>query len=136
MDSQELRDDQWQRIEPFVPGGRKGKRGPRSNNRQFINALLWLARSGARWRDMPERFGPYQTIKRRYYRWIEAGIISDIFESLTQEADFEWIQIDATVIRAHKHAAGAPRKKGGLHPKAWGVQGVDIQQSCTPQVMV
>ncbi|MGB6445146.1 MAG: transposase [Xanthobacteraceae bacterium] len=60
MEGEELRDDQWERIKRFVPGGRKGKRGPRSDGRRFFNALLRIARSGARWRDLPERFGPYQ----------------------------------------------------------------------------
>ena len=55
-----LRDDQWERIKDFVPGGRKGKRGPRTNNRLFLDALLWMARPGGRWRDLPERFGGYQ----------------------------------------------------------------------------
>ena len=73
MEGEVLRDDQWARLERFVPGGRKGKRGPRSDGRRFLDAVLWLARSGARWRDLPEdRFGPYQTAKRRYYRWIES----------------------------------------------------------------
>ena len=132
MDPDVLRDDQWDRIMPFVPGGRKGKRGPRSNNRRFIDALLWMARSGARWRDLPERFGPYQTVKRRYYRWIENGVIERLFVSLAREADFEWLQIDATVIRAHKHAAGAPLKRGALHPRDWAAQRAGIQQNCTP----
>ncbi|AVM73192.1 hypothetical protein MSR1_06840 [Magnetospirillum gryphiswaldense MSR-1] len=75
MDGEILRDDQWDRLREFVPGGRKGKRGPRSDARRFLDAILWLARSGARWRDLPEdRFGPYQTVKRRYYRWIEQGV--------------------------------------------------------------
>ena len=73
-----LRDDQWERIKDFVPGGRKGKRGPRTNNRLFLDALLWMARSGARWRDLPERFGGYQSVKRRYYRWIEMGVLDQI----------------------------------------------------------
>jgi transposase len=77
LEGEELRDDQWERIKRFVPGGRKGKRGPRSDGRRFFNALLWIARSGARWRDLPERFGPYQTAKRRYYRWIEMGVFED-----------------------------------------------------------
>ena len=71
----ELRDDQWERLKPLVPGGGKGKRGPRTDNRRFLNALLWMARSGARWRDLPERFGDHQTVKRRYYRWIEMGVL-------------------------------------------------------------
>jgi len=65
MNYDALRDDQWERLKPFIPGGSKGKRGPRSNNRRFLDALLWMARSGGRWRDLPaERFGPYQTVKR------------------------------------------------------------------------
>lgn len=132
MDVDVLRDDQWERVEPFVPGGRKGRRGPRSNNRRFIDALVWMARSGARWRDLPQRFGPYQTVKRRYYRWIENGTIETIFQALASEADFEWLQIDTTVIRAHKHAAGAPLKRGMLHPRDWVVPGADIRQNCTP----
>lgn len=131
MDVDVLRDDQWERIAPFVPGGMRGKRGPRSDNRRFINALLWLARSGARWRDLPERFGPYQTAKRRYYRWIENGVIQRLFTALSKEADFEWIQIDATVIRAHKHAAGAPLKRGMLHPRDWAGPKADTPQNFT-----
>lgn len=131
MDTQELRDDQWAVIEPFVPGGRKGKRGPRSDARNFINALLWLARSGARWRDIPPHYGNYQTIKRRYYRWLDKGIIEAIFQMLVREADMDWIQIDSTIIRAHKHAAGAPLKKGVRHPSALAVPGAGLPQKST-----
>jgi transposase len=72
--AEEVTDAQWARIEPFVPGGRAGRRGPRSDNRSFVNALIWMARSGGRWRDLPERYGNYQTVKRRYYRWVENGV--------------------------------------------------------------
>jgi len=112
-----LRDDQWDRIRELIPGGSKGKRGPRSDNRRFINALLWMARSGARWRDLPDRFGDYQTVKRRYYDWVERGVLDRIFEALSADADLEWLMVDATIIRAHQHAAGAARSKGGLMPK-------------------
>ncbi len=115
----ELSDDQWERLKPMVPGGGKGKRGPRSNNRRFLNALLWLTRSGGRWRDLPERFGNYQTVKRRYYRWIEMGVLDRMFALLASEADMEWLMIDSTVIRAHQHAAGASKKKGELMPRVW-----------------
>ena len=60
MDCDTLRDDQWERLKEFVPGGRKGKRGPRTDNRRFLNALLWMARSGGRWRDLPGRLGNYE----------------------------------------------------------------------------
>ncbi|PVE20192.1 IS5 family transposase, partial [Microvirga sp. KLBC 81] len=121
MEGDVLRDDQWEQIKPFVPGGRKGKWGPRSDGRRFVDALLWLARSGARWRDLPEdRFGPYQTVKRRYYRWIEAGVFDRIFAAVAADPDLEWLAIDATVIRAQAQAAGGRRKKGGPQAQALG----------------
>ncbi len=114
----ELSDEQWSRVELFVPGGRKGRRGPRSDNRRFVNALIWMARSGGRWRDLPERYGPYQTIKRRYYRWIENGVLDHLFEALAAEADLDWVVVDSTSIRAQAQAAGAPLKRGALRPGA------------------
>jgi transposase len=84
--SEVLRDDQWERIKPFVPGGRKGKRGPRSDGRLFIDALLWMARSGGRWRDLPERFGPFETAKKRYYRWIGMGVLDQVFDDFMAKA--------------------------------------------------
>ena len=118
MDCDRLRDDQWERLKEFVPGGRKGKRGPRTDNRRFLNALLWMARSGGRWRDLPERLGDYETVKRRYYRWIEMGVLDDILAALAREADLEWLMIDSTIVRAHQQAAGARRQKGGRMPRA------------------
>jgi transposase len=117
LEGEVLRDDQWERIKPFIPGGLKGKRGPRSNGRRFMDALLWMARSGARWRDLPERFGPYQSVKRRYYRWIEMGVLNRIFEAVAAEPDMEWAMLDATVIRAHAQAAGARQKRGARTPR-------------------
>jgi transposase len=121
VDCDRLRDDQWERLKEFVPGGRKGKRGPRTDNRRFLNALLWMARSGGRWRDLPERLGDYETVKRRYYRWIEMGVLDDILAALAREADLEWLMIDSTIVRAHQQAAGARRQKGGGCPGPWPV---------------
>lgn len=123
MDGDDLTDAQWERIEPFVPGGRKGRRGPRSNNRRFVNALIWMARSGGRWRDMPARLGDFQTVKRRYYRWIEMGVLDRLFSALAQEADLEWVAIDSTSIRAQAQAAGAARKRGALRPRVLAARG-------------
>src|ERR1700743_952405 len=119
MEGEGLRDGQWERIKPFVPGGLKGKRGPRSNGRRFIDALLWMARSGARWRDLPERFGPYERAKQRYYRWIRMGVLDRVFEGVAADPDLEWVMLDATVIRAHAQAAGARKKGGSARPGAW-----------------
>ncbi|URK86169.1 IS5 family transposase (plasmid) [Rhizobium sp. RCAM05350] len=113
MDCDTLRDDQWERIKGFVPGGTKGKRGPCTDNRTFLDALLWMARSGGRWRDLPERLGDYRSVKRRYYRWIEMGVLDEMLSVLSREADLEWLMIDSTIVRAHQHAAGARKLKGG-----------------------
>ena len=127
MDGETLRDDQWDRLRSFVPGGRKGKRGPRSDGRRFFDAVLWLARSGARWRDLPEdRFGPYQTVKRRSYRWIEQGVFDQIFEAVAIDPDLEWLSIDATVIRAQAQAAGGRRKRGDRKPRLSVVPAADL----------
>ena len=95
-------------------------RGPRTDNRRFLNALLWMARSGARWRDLPAHLGDYETVKRRYYRWIEMGVLDGILEALAREADLEWLMTNSTIVRAHQHAAGARRQKGGLTLRASG----------------
>jgi len=116
MDCDALRDDQWERLKDFVPGGRRGKRGPRANNRRFLDALLWMARSGGRWRDLPARLGDHNAVKRRYYRWIEMGVLDLMLEALAREADLEWLMIDSTIVRAHQHAAGARKLKGGECP--------------------
>ena len=120
----ELRDDQWERLKPLCPGGGKGKRGPRTDNRKFLNALLWMARSGARWRDLPERFGDYASVKRRYYRWIEMGVLDRMLKALAREADLEWLMLDSTIVRAHQHAAGARKAKGGRMPRVLAGRGV------------
>jgi transposase len=135
MDGEVLRDDQWEQVKPFVPGGRKGKRGPRSNGRRFFDALLWMARSGARWRDLPERFGPHQTAKRRYYRWIEMGVFDRLFEAIASTPDLEWLMIDATIIRAQAQAAGARRKRGDLKPRLSAARAAASAPSCMPSSM-
>lgn len=118
-DLDRLNDAQWARLALLMPGGCKGKRGPRTNNRLFMDAVFWMARSGGRWRDLPERLGDDRTVKRRYYDWVERGVFRDLFQALSQDGDFEWLCVDATVIRAHQHASGARKQKGGLMPRGW-----------------
>src|SRR6201986_239191 len=91
--------------------------GPPTDNRNFLDALMWMARSGGRWRDLPERLGDYPSVKRRYYRWIEMGVLDNMLGALAREADLEWLMIDSTIVRAHQHAAGARKAKGGRMPK-------------------
>jgi transposase len=99
--------------------GRAGQRCPRCGNRRFVDALLWMARSGGRWPDLPERFGDHQAVKRRYYRCIERGALDIFLQALTAEAGLEWPMIDSTIVRAQRHAADARIPKGGRMPRAW-----------------
>ena len=117
MDCDALRDDQWERLKEFVPGGRKGKRGPRTDNRRFLNALLWMARSGARWRDLPEHLGDYETVKRRYYRWIEMGVLDETLAALARGRS--GMADDQLHHRSRASArCRASRQKGGRMPRA------------------
>ena len=117
FDVDALRDDQWDRLRDLVPGGREGQRGPRCDNRLFVEALLWMARPAARWRDLPERHGDHQAVKRRCHRWVERDALGGFLAALSADADLEWLMIDSAVVRAHQHAAGARRSKGGLMPR-------------------
>ena len=106
----ELADEAWERIEHLLPG-RPGSPGTTGHdNRTFVNAVLWVARTGAPWRDLPERFGNWNSIFQRFSRWAKAGVWGRVMEALGGDADLEWLLIDSTVVRAHQHAAGAEKK--------------------------
>ena len=106
-----LRDDQWARIEGLLQGkdGDRGRTG--ANNRLFVEAVLWMARTGAPWRDLPPEFGPWNTAFRRFSRWADKGVWQNIFTRLSEDADFEEVFLDSTIVRAHQHAAGASKKR-------------------------
>lgn len=104
----EISDEQWSQIENLFPVAKTGR--PPIDNRIMFNAILWIARSGAPWRDLPERFGSWKTVYSRFCKWRDDGTLLTIFQHLTQEADYENLSIDSTSIKAHQHSAGA--KKG------------------------
>ena len=106
-----LRDDQWQRIKDLLPG-RIGHVGVTAqDNRRFVEAVLYRYRAGIPWRDLPERFGDWKNIHRRFSRWAKAGVWKRVFEHLASEADNEYAMLDSTIVRAHQHSAGAPKKR-------------------------
>jgi len=102
-------DEMWEKIKPLLPPERGRKCRPSKDNRLIFTAMAWKIRTGAPWRDVPEEFGPWETVYTRFYRWSRSGLFDTIFD-LVKEADTEWIMIDSTTVRAHQHAAGA---KGG-----------------------
>ena len=113
----EISDEQYERIEPLLSGkpGTPGRNA--ENNRRFINAVVWIARTGSPWPDLPGRFGKYDTVYHRFNNWAKKGRWKAIFEGL-QEPDFDWVMIDSSVVRAHQHAAG--QKKAQPRPKPSG----------------
>jgi len=107
----EVSDNEWERVKSLLPSERTGKPGrPSGDNRTALNGILWIARSGAPWRDLPERYGSWSTLYDKFARWSEAGVMEKIFEALTDDADMQDLSIDSTSIKVHQHAAGA--KKG------------------------
>ncbi|TNY25036.1 IS5 family transposase [Fulvimonas soli] len=117
-----LRDDQWVRIEPLLPG-RPGHVGVTAkDNRRFVEAVLYRYRAGIPWRDLPERFGDFRVIHLRHTRWSRSGVWQRVFEALAEDADNEYAMIDSTIVRAHQPSAGA---KGGLRKKPSGAVEAD-----------
>ena len=111
MDRHGLSDEQWERIEPLLLGkvGDRGRSG--SNNRGFVEAVLWIASTGAAWRDLPASFGNWNSIFRRFRRWATKGVFDVLFERLSGDPDFEYAMIDGTIVRVHQQGTGA---RGGL----------------------
>ena len=118
----ELTPAQWERLAPLLPGkvndpGRTG-----SDNRLFVNAVLWVLRSAAHWRDLPERYGKWKSVHKRFSRWAKAGAWERVFETLTRDRSNEYLMLDATLVRAHQQAATG---KGGTKIRLWGVPEAD-----------
>ena len=118
-----LTNAQWERIERFCPGkeGDKGRHG--EDNRRFVDGVLWIARTGAPWRDLPDEFGNWNSQFQRFRRWAKKGAWQRIFNELREDPDLEYLIVDATIVRAHQHAAGA--KKGGPMTRRSGVRAAD-----------
>ena len=95
----------FERIEHLLPGRRGQHGGVAKDNYNFLNAVWYVAKTGIPWRDLPERFGPWDTIFQRFNRWCKKGVWQQIHEAV-QDPDLEWLMLDSTVIRAHPHSAG------------------------------
>lgn len=107
----ELTDAEWGRLREYFPEREPGQVGrPRSDDRQMLNGILWIVRTGAPWRDLPERYGAWSTVYARFVEWQKSGLFGRILEELGEEADLQDMSLDSTCVRAHQHSAGA--KKG------------------------
>jgi transposase len=142
MKRHELTDEQWNFIHPMMPP-RKAKTGrPPSDSRQMLNGILWILRTGAPWRDLPERFGPWQTVYDHLRNWRRSGLYDRILQALQirldrqGEIDWDLWCIDGSSVRASRAAAGAPKKAAATTPTSrkttlWAARAADSQASST-----
>lgn len=123
-----LTDEQWDRLQTLLP---KRRQGPRSKigDREFINAVLFRAKTGVPWRDLPERFGPWKSIYNRFANWADRGVWELIFKELQIEFDEVGSIIDGTVVRAHQDASGG---RGGSNAMLWVALEEGFHRSFTP----
>ena len=110
----DITDQVWALLEPHLPGreGRWG--GVAKDNRLFINAVFWILRTGAPWRDLPPTYGGWKNTQRRFCRWRDKGLWESLLAELIVEPDYEWLMIDASHIKVHPHAAGARGGNQGM----------------------
>ena len=111
-----LTDVMWKKLAPLLPPERGGMGRPQNAHRPWIEAILWKHRTGAPWRDLPEEFGSWKSVYCRFNRWSKVGVWQSLLEALRGDADTEWLMIDASIIRAHQHAAGAKKKGSSIKP--------------------
>ena len=94
-----------------LPGEEIGPRPQRHGYRRFVEAVLWVARTGSPWRDLPAEFGPWNSVFKRFRDWVKAGVFKRLFDAVSDDPDMEYAMVDATIVRVHRHGQGA---KGGL----------------------
>jgi putative transposase len=114
----ELSDVQWEKIKNFLPGRVESVGGTAGDNRVFVNGVLWVLRSGAHWHDLPERYGKYKSLHKRFSRWAASGVWEKIFHELVRDRKNQYLMIDSTIVRAHQQAATGRKK--GAKTRLWG----------------
>jgi len=129
-----LSDEQWSRLAPIFPDGHLPEdatlpESTKTHSRLALEAVLYLARTGIPWRDLPEDiYGPWDRIYKRWQGWVESGRMMALQEEMLEwqdlPADLDLTHMDSTVVRVHQHGAGAPKKRAGKRPRASGAAGV------------
>ena len=113
----ELTSAQWERIALLLPGKAGDPGRTAADNRLFVNGVLWVLRSGAHWRDLPDRYGKWKSLHKRFSRWSRGGVWERVFEALIDDPKNEYLMLDTTLVRAHQQAATG---KGGTRTRLWG----------------
>lgn len=127
-----LPDDIWQRIEVMLPHEQVPRGRPARPNRPVLEAIVWILRTGAPWRDLPDNSPPWQTVYRRFRKWAVIGVWEKILAEVSSVYDQGAVMLDSTVVRAHQHAAGA---KGGRKNRLWADLAADFRRKRMPWSM-
>jgi len=104
-----LTDDQWQKILPVLKSCPEIRLGAGRNCRRFLEAVLWVTKTGAQWRNLPRAYGKWNSVFKRFHRWSELGIFEKLFEKMSSDRDLEYLLIDSTIVRAHACSSGAQK---------------------------
>lgn len=112
----EVSDRDWERVKDLLPAENTGEGRPSKPNRMMLNGMLWIAKTGSPWRDLPKRFGPWQTVYSRFQLWSKNDVFKELFEQLAADSDMQDLSIDSTSCKAHQHAAGAKKGQKTLKP--------------------
>jgi transposase len=115
-----LQDDEWTKILGFLRTSQGVYIGSETKCRRFMNGVLWVMRSGAQWRLLPASYGKWNSVYKRFARWSEKGLWSQLLDYFAADPDMESLMVDSTIVRAHPCAAGAPRARGGQTSQALG----------------
>ena len=109
-----LTDKQWALIEPVLPGrpGDPGRSG--YNNRMSLEGMVWITRTGAPWRDLPREFGNWNTVHRRFRRWVQSGVFQRIFDVIEEDLNLKAVMVDGTFAKVHQHGTGAKKAAARL----------------------
>jgi len=135
MSTYRIADDQWQKLYVFLQGHPRAYAGQEEKCRRFVEAVHWLLRTGAQWRELPADLGKWNSVLKRYARWEESGIGADMFKQFAQDPDMAEVMPDSTAVRAHMCAAGGSKKGGANTNRAWVGAGVASAVSSIPSSM-
>jgi transposase len=132
MSNSTIREDEWEKMYLFLKNHPRAYAGKEADCRLFLEAVHWILRSGAQWRFLPEKYGNWNSIYKRYARWCDHDIFEDMHQHFIEDPDMENLLLDSTIVRAHPCAAGAPQKKAGRPSKHSDAAGVDSAPKSMP----
>ncbi len=135
MSSRKIKDAQWRKIYSFLRAHPNTNANNQAKTRCFVEGVYWCLRTGAQWRDLPERYGKWNSVYKRFARWEENGIWEALHVHCADDPDMENAIFDSTVIRAHMCAAGGSKKTVSRMNKPWGVVEVGSVQRYISSLM-